>query len=721
MNEIFSPTLVMSVGPSANKALGHLKEMLISIPDYLNDVIELYEMSDLIEVEAHIQKIIDDKLLNAKKINRLVDLGYKIRTESTANIQINIFLYWDLYETDFPMKDLTEILLKVNYCMVDKTKHSGMSLFILPVLDKEWAYAPKESNEKLNELKAVVDILKKDENIININSKVYLTHTVARDGLRIPKKELEYLIALMTYLTILPSENPLLNTYNKRLMMHEKDFKIGTIGISTLTVFKDKLKGEFSQYLSKDLKEYGSNHLEEVDYNVYTSNTLIKGKNISNLLSAGIPLFINNEDVLAVPEKYEIEVGKERIWNRQPHIYKELLDNKESKLNKEFLGEVKEEVVSKKEKLLLETKGKIYNDLNSIILNYSLLQGKSYLEDLLGKVRKESVKFRAEKVEKDSNLKEKLISKIESYPNFKGYWLKFTSIFIFMIYALLLASSKVTLVSRETKAGFIVLLLTFIVSITVVEYVFMDKQFIKFIKKYIENIYIYGAASLKKTIAEEVRKYYEEVIMYIEAEIKAVEESIIGFNNLEVYSFENRDKEEEHSEVLITDLLNSEDRKRFYDNRKKHLRGIYSRFMGEISGFESLKEPSCNKTLKEFCFNIAEENINIDFYDFLRFKWENNLGKEVGKWMEKAVVKSKELLQYNQDYDLENQRIFVGSKVFNHECKDTIINSLNNYKLSNLEGKGIYTNSISLINLTLGIKLEKIIPFQYIEGRDKDD
>ena len=143
--------------------------------------------------------------------------------------------------------------------------------------------------------------------------------------------------------------------------------------------------------------------------------------------------------------------------------------------------------------------------------------------------------------------------------------------------------------------------------------------------------------------------------------------------------------------------------------------------MGEISGFESLKEPSCNKTLKEFCFNIAEENINIDFYDFLRFKWENNLGKEVGKWMEKAVVKSKELLQYNQDYDLENQRIFVGSKVFNHECKDTIINSLNNYKLSNLEGKGIYTNSISLINLTLGIKLEKIIPFQYIEGRDKDD
>ena len=290
-----------------------------------------------------------------------------------------------------------------------------------------------------------------------------------------------------------------------------------------------------------------------------------------------------------------------------------------------------------------------------------------------------------------------------------------------MIYALLLASSKVTLVSRETKAGFIVLLLTFIVSITVVEYVFMDKQFIKFIKKYIENIYIYGAASLKKTIAEEVRKYYEEVIMYIEAEIKAVEESIIGFNNLEVYSFENRDKEEEHSEVLITDLLNSEDRKRFYDNRKKHLRGIYSRFMGEISGFESLKEPSCNKTLKEFCFNIAEENINIDFYDFLRFKWENNLGKEVGKWMEKAVVKSKELLQYNQDYDLENQRIFVGSKVFNHECKDTIINSLNNYKLSNLEGKGIYTNSISLINLTLGIKLEKIIPFQYIEGRDKDD
>lgn len=721
MNEIFSPSLVISVGPSANKALGDLKEMLQSIPDYLNEIIELYEISDLTEIEGHIQKIIDDKLLNAKKINRLVDLGYKIRTESTANISINIFLYWDLYETDFKVKDLVHILLKVNYCMVDKTKHSGMSLFILPVLDKEWAYAPKESSEKLNELKAVIDILKKDENIININSKVYLTHTVARDGLRIPKKELEYLIALMTYLTILPSENPLLNTYNKRLMMHEKDFKVGTIGISTLTVFKDKLKGEFSKYLCNDLKEYGSNHLEEVDYKIYTSNTLIEGKNISNLLSAGIPLSINNEDRLAIPEKYEIVIGNERIWNRQPHIYKELLDNKESKINKEFISEVKEEILSKKEKLLLETKLKIHNDLNSIVLNYSLLQGKEYLEDLLKKARKESVNFRVEKVEKDSNLKEKLISMIEGYPNFKGYWLKFTLIFLFMVYALLLVSSKVTTLSMEVKASYIGLVLAFILGITVVEYVFNDKKFIKFIKQYIENIYIYGASILKKNIAEEVCKYYEEIIIYIEEEIKALEESIIGFNNLEVYSGDNKDKEEEHSEVLITDILNSGDRKRFYDNRKKHIDGIYSRFIGQLSGFERLKEPSCNSALKEFCLNIAEENINLDFYDFLRFKWENNLGKEVGKWMEKAVVKSKELLQYNEDYDLENQRIFVGSKVFNHECKDTIMSSLSNYKFSSIEGSGIYTNSISLINITLGIKLEKIIPFQYIEGRDKDD
>lgn len=721
MNEIFSPTLVMSVGPSANKALGHLKEMLQSIPDYLNEIIELYEISDLMKVENHIQKIIDDKLLNAKQINRLVDLGYKIRTESTANIQINIFLYWDLYETDFKVKELVDILLKINYCMVDKTKHSGMSLFILPVLDKEWAYDPKESSEKLNELKAVIEILKKDENIININSKVYLTHTVARDGLRIPKNELEYLIALMTYLTILPSENPLLNSYNKRLMMHEKDFKIGTIGISTLTVFKDKLKGEFSEYLSKDLKEYGSKHLEEVDYKIYTSNTLIKGKNISNLLSAGIPLDINNEERLAVPEQYEIEMGNEKIWNRQPDIYKELLDNKESKLNKEFISEVKEEIASKKEKLLLETKLKIHSDLNSVVLNYSLLQGKNYLEDLLGKARKESVNFRAEKVDKDLNLKEKLISKIEGYPNFKGYWLKFSSIFLFLVYALLLVSSKITSISTGRKAGFIVLVLTFIVVITMVEYVFMDKQFIKFIKKYIESIYIYGAAILKKTIAEEVRKYYDEVIIYLKEETKIVEESIIGFNNLQVYIDEDKNKEEEHSEVLITDILNSRDRKKFYDNRKKHLQGIYSRFIGELSDFERLKEPSCNTALKEFCFNIAEENINLDFYDFLRFKWENNLGKEVGKWMEKAVVKSKELLQYNQDYDLETQRIFFGSKVFNHECKDTIINSLNNYKLNSIEGTGIYTNSISLINLTLGIKLEKIIPFQYIEGRDRND
>ena len=47
MNETFKPSIVISVGPSAKKALNFLDDMLLDTPKYLRDVIELYNIDKL--------------------------------------------------------------------------------------------------------------------------------------------------------------------------------------------------------------------------------------------------------------------------------------------------------------------------------------------------------------------------------------------------------------------------------------------------------------------------------------------------------------------------------------------------------------------------------------------------------------------------------------------------------------------------------------------------
>ena len=135
MSKLFSPTLVISVGPSAKKALNNLDDMIKNIPSYLKEVIELQDVEELESAKDIIQKSIDEKLLLAKNINKLIDMGYKIRTENTANIKISMYIFWDVYGVDFPIIDLVKKIFEINYCVVDKRKHSGLTLTILPILD----------------------------------------------------------------------------------------------------------------------------------------------------------------------------------------------------------------------------------------------------------------------------------------------------------------------------------------------------------------------------------------------------------------------------------------------------------------------------------------------------------------------------------------------------------------------------------------------------------
>ena len=66
----------------------------------------------------------------------------------------------------------------------------------------------------------------------------------------------------------------------------------------------------------------------------------------------------------------------------------------------------------------------------------------------------------------------------------------------------------------------------------------------------------------------------------------------------------------------------------------------------------------------------------VDFYEYVKFKWGNDRAEGIRGWIGNGLIKSKELLQFNQDDNLEQYKIFIGSKEFIDGEKDILINSL---------------------------------------------
>lgn len=716
MNEIFKPSIVISVGPSAKKALNFLDDMLLDTPKYLRDVIELYSIDKLENCKLDIQRIIDEKLLCARSINKLVDLGYKIRTENTSNININIFLYWDVYDSKFPVNELIEILFNLNYCVVDREKNYGVTLFVLPMLDKEWLYSEDAVIGGINKLKSSIELISDKNNMININSKMYITHTVANDGLRVKKEELEYIISIVTYLTILPSEEPLLSVYNKRLLKNEGEFKVGTIGISSLTIFKDKIKEEFSSYLINDLVDHAIKFEDNLDFTLYSSYDILNGKKVFKHFGENMPIKTWDKPSLIVPEKYDIKLQKNKIWNRNAEMFEGALESLESNIKNDYLKQVKK-IVTNRKKILYDNSLKyIDKDLKSIVSNYSLLEGKNFLKSLKEKINNETLEYLYENKIDTINYKDELKERINNYPNFYGSIFKILLIICFNIYFLLLVMNHITFLQASSKIIISVILLFSILFFISIEYISIDKNFIRFIDRCIENIYLNEGKLLKKYVGKQISDYYDFIKEHIEMKIKGIDEAIENLKKMRVNTEDFKNRSEDKIEVLVTDLFNYNDRRKFYESKKCDIWAIYSRFIGQLNNYDELKEIKVRDYLKEFSNNITAEYTNIDFYEYIRIKWEDNLENEVSDWIDKALIKSKELLQYNNDYQLESHKLFIGSGEFIKDNREIIMNKLNRYKLINVEDKDIYTNCISLVNLTLGINLSKITPFLNVEG-----
>lgn len=711
MSKLFSPTLVISVGPSAKKALNNLDDMIKNVPSYLKEVIELQDVEEVDSAKDIIQRSIDEKLLLAKNINKLIDMGYKIRTENTANIKINMYIFWDVYGVDFPIIDLVKKIFEINYCVVDKRKHSGLTLIILPILDMEWKYRDSKIIKSKEEISELIKYLGIQDNMININSKVFLMHPVSNDGLRTPKYELEYVCAVLTYLSILPSKNPPLINYSKRLLKHEGDYKVGTIGVSTLTIFKDKIKEQFTAYLINDLIDYSINYESKNELSSYVSNSIIEGNYIVNILSEGVSIGEKDNIKLALDKEFMLNPIDKTLLEIDVEKIAQHIESWEDTVKVKYVQSIEEKISFRLEKLKEEAKEKIKRDLDSVINFTSLREGKRFLKILRDRIDILTVQYSAKEIYKPAIDIETISKKVEGLPNNIGYWIKILCFMLFYLYGFFEISKRIGYLSNTAK---IIICSLSIIAFLGIAYFTLRKKYnslIKQIKIYEEEVCKREGSIINKYISDNIVKYYDFLIEFIKEEIQEVDEAIDKCRSIKVNIEKFKEIDDTAYGNLVTDLFDYRDRRKFYEYYKEDIPDIYLNLIKEIGGYKKLNDNLLIEKLKNFSDNIAKSYTNIDFYEYVKFKWGNDRAEGIRGWIGNGLIKSKELLQFNQDDNLEQYKIFIGSKEFIDGEKDILINSLSNYDIITIDGKDIYTNCISIIKVSLGINIETITPF----------
>ena len=711
MSKLFSPTLVISVGPSAKKALNNLDDMIKNVPSYLKEVIELQDVEEVDSAKDIIQRSIDEKLLLAKNINKLIDMGYKIRTENTANIKINMYIFWDVYGVDFPIIDLVKKIFEINYCVVDKRKHSGLTLIILPILDMEWKYRDSKIIKSKEEISELIKYLGIQDNMININSKVFLMHPVSNDGLRTPKYELEYVCAVLTYLSILPSKNPPLINYSKRLLKHEGDYKVGTIGVSTLTIFKEKIKEQFTAYLINDLIDYSINYESKNELSSYVSNSIIEGNYIINILSEGVSIGEKDNIKLALDKEFMLNPIDKTLLEIDVEKIAQHIESWEDTVKVKYVQSIEEKISFRLEKLKEEAKEKIKRDLDSVINFTSLREGKRFLKILRDRIDILTVQYSAKEIYKPVIDIGTISKKVEGLPNNIGYWIKILCFMLFYLYGFFEISKRIGYLSNTAK---IIICSLSIIAFLGIAYFTLRKKYnslIKQIKIYEEEVCKREGSIINKYISDNIVKYYDFLIEFINKEIQEVDEVIDKCRSIKVNIEKFKEIDDTAYGNLVTDLFDHRDRRKFYEYYKEDIPDIYLNLIKEIGGYKKLNNDLIVEKLRKFSDNIANSYTNLDFYEYVKFKWANDRTEGIRQWIGNGLIKSKELLQFNQDDNLEQYKIFIGSKEFIDGEKDILINSLSNYDIITIDGKDIYTNCISIIKVSLGINIETITPF----------
>ncbi|WP_139904732.1 hypothetical protein [Clostridium thermarum] len=711
MNEIFVPSLLISLGPCGRKALEFSKELLSYIPEHFLKVIDYYCIEELEGIAQHIQDIIDNKLLSVKNLNKLLDFGYKVRNDNVSSVRINIYLLWDVYDCNYSAYEVVRTLAELNYGNLDKDRHCGMTLYIFPIMEKEWLLEEAESRASLNKVKEVIDFLSLKENILYMDSKVFVLHCVSDDGTRIPIDELQYIGGLIVYLNIIPSKDPPLSHYKRRILMEEGRYKLGTIGINSLMIFKDRLLEEYSIYMAADTLKYALEQESDDNYEAFLSNHLLEHTTQKKMLSHSI-------DIIKEGAYYSLNNLDEfdEILGKEIEIYPKKFMELEQFILHQYLPKMKDTVDKNSEAYTLELKENIENDLSRIAFNQGLKESLKYLSVLKEKLTVIPSMNKAKLNVDTSELNAKLEEKVNKIPNLVGFIIKSAILSIFLLYL------TVKMAFSSTIPGIMIS-----VTIFAALFIFLYLDYFYAPMKLNSYIDIYKKELLKK-YGEEINDYIEEKIVdnqailerYLEQKIFVIESCIEHCKKVYEELCPINEKEDKGFGNLIVNLLDSQDRHKFYLERSPRASDVYKKFTADLVSLEDFLSEKLKEKIAEFSLKISATYVDIDSFEYLKFKYKEKTVEELGRWFEKGIIKSTYLLQYIHSDLMEEYSLLIGSSEVNRVIKDMDVRDIADCELLMEEEKNHYINSISLIRVCLGVDFENIAPVKIVKKGDRN-
>jgi hypothetical protein len=701
MNEVFYPSLLISLGPSSKKALEYSKNQLSSLPEHFRNLIEYYDITDAGKLAGDLQNIVDKKLLSAKYINKLVDAGYKVRSEIVSSIKINIYFFWDVHNSDISSGEVIKTLAQLNYGNLDKEQHTGAAIFTIAIMEGELGQDKNNSTNAGDKLRKVVEYLSQESTLLSIDSKLYLLNCISRDGTRVSKQELEYIAALTVHMNVIPSKEPVLSNFNRRIMMHERGYKVGTIGFSSISLRKDRLVKDFSRFMSRDILKYACENEEGSDYSSSEAYKLLQEDEMSSFLLKEIH---GSKDDELFPE--ENKRGIYRIFHIDKDSYIQEFSRQENFYNEKCDTEYKEMIhknsAANKERII-ETIG---SELNDIISRSGIREGQRYLKLLEEQLHKE----RHQGLDRGKNDVEQYAAefsdRIDKYPDLTVLTIKLAVLAWFLFYAVVNLMFPLLGINLRIAVGIVYFAAFF--SAMAVYYKGLEKKLNNYLDGYGEAISSQKEQWLNNYIKGVISEDKKALLAYVNSKQEVLKCCIENLMNI-YKGIEEEEIQEEMLGELASDLIDPQERYNFYRSSVPEISYKYASFTSSLSGYEDYLEPDFQNKLQKYASGTAESCANIDFYDYMTERFKVAFNKEIERWVDTYAVKAKYLLQYPYNNYLEEHSFFIASEQVYNDYKPLLKEGLNGFNAIIIKDDLICFKGMYIVKTCLGIDLEKII------------
>ncbi|MPQ45345.1 hypothetical protein, partial [Clostridium tarantellae] len=150
-------------------------------------------------------------------------------------------------------------------------------------------------------------------------------------------------------------------------------------------------------------------------------------------------------------------------------------------------------------------------------------------------------------------------------------------------------------------------------------------------------------------------------------------------------------------ENFMDSLLNNKDVERFYNDNKSEVVNIYKEYAADFNTFKEITNEDANNKLNKYIEKYSSLIINKSFCDFISFKWGQDSYNKVKEWIEKSLIKSKELLQYNEENNIEKRKIFLGNEKFISSYEKQLKEVDTTIEFVSIKEKKDYINCLAII------------------------